>query len=219
MKPEAKDSIVGRVTSRECPLCGHHEIGFVTQDGQFHSLRPGTLIRVGEPSPQALFVPHQPTPPLAAEEEKPAVQTLWTPEPLRGDRTLRVKYSVMAKAPLPQGEISGGGYERAYLEKLERLIEKTLDVPLPVVLDHYFSAPQLASGNPRQVAEAMYRELDELRRPVALMKAWLDTRDDRSLAGLIAPKSIQDLGQEPSGDETIREELERLSLEEFLAML
>jgi hypothetical protein len=65
----------------------------------------------------------------------------------------------------------------------------------------------------------MYRELDELRRPVALMKAWLKTRDDRSLAGLIAPKSIQDLGQELSEDETIREELERLSLEEFLAML
>jgi hypothetical protein len=36
------------VTSRECPLCGHHEIGYIKQDGVFHPLKPGARIQTLE---------------------------------------------------------------------------------------------------------------------------------------------------------------------------
>ncbi len=38
------------VISRECPLCGHHEMGYITHGGAFHPLKPGTRIQsVEEP--------------------------------------------------------------------------------------------------------------------------------------------------------------------------
>jgi hypothetical protein len=36
---------------------------------------------------------------------------------------------------------------------------------------------------------------------------------------MIAPKSEKDLGHEPADDETVRKELVRLTLEEFLELL
>lgn len=219
MNQETKDSILGRVTSRECPLCGHHEIGFVTQDGEFHSLRAGTFIRVVEaPSPVGPVRDKLETP-FPTEIDGQGRDRLWIPEPLRGDRVLRLKYSVVVKEHLLKGGMSGGLYELAYLEKLERLIDKALDIPLPVILDRFFAAPQLASGNPRQIAEAMYRELDEIKRPVELLRNWLEGRDEQSLAEMIAPKSIEALGREPAEDGQVEKELEALTLEEFLEML
>jgi hypothetical protein len=219
VKQERKDSTLGRVTSRECPLCGHHEIGFVTQDGEFHSLRAGTFIRVVEPPSPVGPVRDKLETPFPTEIDGQGRDRLWIPEPLRGDRALRLKYSVVVKEHLLKGGMSGGLYELAYLEKLVRLIEKVLDVPLAVILDRFFSAPQLASGDSRQIAEAMYRELDEIKRPVELMRGWLERREDRSLAELIAPKSIEALGQEPAEDAQVGKELEKLTFEEFLAML
>ena len=216
---ETKDSILGMVTSRECPLCGRHEMGFVTQDGEFHSLRAGTFIQVVEaPFPVGPVRDKLETPVPTGKEEQ-ARDRLWMPEPLRGDRLLRLRYSVMVKEHLFKGEMSGALYEHAYLEKLERLIEQMLDVPIPIILDRYFSAPHLASGNPRQIAEAMYRALDEIKHPVELMRGWLETEEDRSLSELIAPKSIDALGQEPAEDAQVEGELEELTLEEFLGML
>ena len=219
MKQEPKDSVMGMVTSRECPLCGHHEIGFVTQDGEFHSLNPGTLIRLYElPSPVEPFRDKLETP-LQTEEEEQVAYRIWVPEPLRGDKLLRLKYSVVVKAHLFKGEMSGGLYELGYVEKLERLIEKVLDIPLPVILDRFFTAPYLASGNPGQIAEAMYRELDEIKHPVMLMRNWLERQDDESFRELIKPKSIRDLGHEPTEDAQVESELKDLLLEEFLQML
>ena len=219
MKQETKDSILGMVTSRECPHCGHHEIGFVTQDGEFHSLRAGTFIRVVEaPSPVGPGLEKLETS-IPTEKKEQSRYRLWMPEALRGDRLLRLKYSVIVKEHLLKAGMSGKIYELAYVEKLEKLIEKVLDIPLPVILDRFFSAPQLASGDSRQIAEAMYSELDEIRRPVELMRGWLEIREDRSLAELIAPKAIKDLGQEPAEDAQVEKELERLTLEEFLQLL
>ena len=219
MNRETKDSILGRVTSRECPLCGHHEIGFVTQNGEFHSLRAGTFIRVVEaPSPVGPVRDKLETP-FPTEIDGQGKDRLWIPEPLLGDRALRLKYSVVVKEHLLKGGMSGGLYELAYLEKLERLIEKALDIPLPVILDRFFAAPQLASGNPRQIAEAMYLELDEIKRPVERLRNWLEGRDEQSLAEMIAPKSIEALGREPAEDGQVEKELEALTLEEFLDML
>ena len=41
----------GIITARTCPLCGHHEMGFTTNDGEFHPLKPGTRINIVEESP------------------------------------------------------------------------------------------------------------------------------------------------------------------------
>jgi hypothetical protein len=210
---------MGMVTSRECPLCGHHEIGFVTQDGEFHSLKPGTLIRLYEPPSPADSFRNQSETPLQTEKEEQEAYRIWIPEPLREDRMLRLKYGVMVKEHLFKGEMSGGLYELAYVDKIERLIEKVLDIPLPVILDRFFTAPHLASGNTWQIAQAMYRELDEIKRPAMLVGKWLERRDDQSFADLVAPKTTKDLGHEPAKEETVKQELERLTLEEFLEML
>jgi len=219
VKQETKDSILGRVVSRDCPRCGHHEIGFVTQDGEFHSLRPGTVIQVLEPPSPAAPLPDILKTPIPTEKEEQARDRLWLPEPLRGDRFLRLKYSVMVKEHLLRAGMSGALYELAYVERIERLIDKVLDVPLPAILDRFFNAPQLASGNSRQVAEGMYRELDEIQRPAELIRNWLERGDERSFAELIAPKSMKDLGHEPAEDAQVERELEQLNLEEFLEML
>ena len=219
VKSEAKDPTIGRVASRECPLCGHHEIGFVTQDGEFHSLSPGTFIRIVEPPSPVGPVRGKSETPIPTERKEQGRDRLWVPEPLRGDKVLRLKYSVLVKEHLFKGEMLGEIYELAYLEKIEKLIEKVLDVPLAVILDRFFSAPHLASGDSRQIAEAMYRELDEIKRPVELMRGWLERREDRSLAELIAPRPVEALGQEPAEDDQVEKELEGLTLEEFLEML
>ena len=207
------------VASRSCPQCGHHEVGFVTEDGAFHPLRPGTLIQISEPPSSFEADEKGPETLLQMDETEQIAYRIWVPEPLRGDKLLRLKYSVMVKEHLFNCKMSGGLYELAYLEKLERLIEKVLDIPLPVILDRFFTAPYLASGNPWQIAEAMYRELDEIKRPVVLMRNWLERGDAESLEELIKPKSIRDLGQEPAEDETLKKELEKLTFEEFLEML
>jgi hypothetical protein len=125
----------------------------------------------------------------------------------------------MAKAPLAEGAMSGGVYELAYLGKLERLVDKALGMPLPVILDRFFNAPHLSSGNSKEVAEGMYHELEEVRRPVVLMKAWLEKQDDLSLAKLIAPRAVKDLGVERAEDAQVEKELQELTLEQFLEML
>ena len=219
MKQETKDPASGTVASRECPLCGHHEIGFVTRDGEFHPLRPGTPIRVHEPPPPVGRDRDQTTASAPTQTEEQGRQRLWVPEPLLGDRALRLKYGVLVKSRLSQGGMSAGLYELAYVDKLEGLIDKGVEVPLPVILDRVFNAPQLASGNSRQIAEAMYRELDEVQRPVLHMRRWLERGDDQTLADLIAPKSVKELGREPAEDAQVERELETLGLEAFLEML
>jgi len=219
MEHETKDPTTGTVASRECPLCGHHEIGFMTQDGEFRPLRPGIQIRVYEPPSPIERVTDKLEASVPTEKGEQVSHRLWIPEPLRGDGTLRLKYSVTVKEHLFKGEMPRGLYELAYMEKLEKLIEKELDIPLPVILDRFFNAPHLASGNPRQIAEAMYRELDEIQRPTVLMGNWLEKGEDQSFAELIAPKSIKDLGRQPAEDAQLERELETLTLEEFLKLL
>ena len=44
--PPEKDTIEGVVTARKCECCGHHEIGVVTDEGEYVALKPGMRIVV-----------------------------------------------------------------------------------------------------------------------------------------------------------------------------
>jgi len=210
--------VPGTVSYRNCPLCGHRKIGLVLEDGSFLPLEPGMAIAV--PSPGAGMLQEGSASGLAQEEEREQIShVLWVPEPVRGDRDLRAKYGVMVDERLFTGEMFGDLYETAYLAKLHRLIERQQDVHPAVVLDRYFTSPHLASGNPLQICEGMWRELDEIRHPVQLVRAWLQKGDEASLAEMIRPKTRETLGEETADDETVMKELDELSLEDFLELL
>ena len=138
---------------------------------------------------------------------------------MKGDRSLRLKYAVMVKRNLANGQIDGKIFQAAYLEKLRHLIEKEMNTPVAVIPDQFFTTPHLASGNPRETALAMWQELEEIRQPVKLVKAWPDNPDEDSLFNLIQPKSREDLANNSITDADLKIELERLSLEEFLSLL
>ena len=36
----------GIITSRRCPSCGHHEVGYTNENGVFYPLKPGTMIHI-----------------------------------------------------------------------------------------------------------------------------------------------------------------------------
>jgi hypothetical protein len=77
----------------------------------------------------------------------------------------------------------------------------------------------LASGNPKEIAFNMWQELEEIRGPVELVKAWLDDPNEESLVNLIRPKKGEDLANEPVSDAEMKEELAQLTLEGFLELL
>ena len=223
MKNSREMPLAGIVTSRKCPTCGHHEVGFTTKNGTFYPLRPGTLIQIREELPHEGLEYDEPVSPLA--ESPKAVDTLpkykpWVPGPTKGYRTLRLKYGVMiTESSLLGGQIDGNAYQKAYLEKLRRLIEKEIHIPVAVVLDQYFSAPHLASGNPGEIAFALLHELEEIREPVEAVKNWLENPCQDSVHNLILSKTEATLDETTADDETLRNELNALSLEEFLGLL
>jgi hypothetical protein len=219
MNEKAGRKTLGTVASRQCPVCGHHEIGYVTADRQFHPLKPGTEIEVVE---RAHLVPALGPDKEVQQEIKVGdepVYGVWLPEALRRDRALRLKYGVMVREPPQGGAMSAAEYQRAYLEKLLNLIEKEEDIPIPVSLDRFFTAPHLASGDAAEIVQAMWRELEEIKRPVRLMKAWLERQDEESFAELITPRSGEELSGDPIGDQALAKELDTLSLEDFLETL
>ena len=220
MKINRDSRLKGVIISRECPHCGHHEIGLKTEEGQFHPLKPGMSIEViKEPSKTGISHENQWESKGGQEKEKPVTseEGIWTPEPLTGSHPLCLKYGIMVKKGLEDRWISKEAYEAGYLEKLTSLIEKEIDTPLAVLLDRFFSAPHLASGEPRQIAEAMWLELEEIRRPVFLVGEWLEHQDEESLRRMIHPYTLEDLKKERiDGDPRA---LDALDLEAFLEML
>lgn len=212
----------GVITSRKCYACGHHEIGYTTEDGTFHSLKPGAFIQIVEGpelSPRSIEDKGNHINGMGVIEHRESKYGIWVPEPVRGDKTLCLKYGVLVKEEFLTGEISGEIYEAAYLEKLHRLIEKQINTPIPVILDRFYTAPHLGSGNPRQVAEAMWRDLDEVKEPALLVSRWIEKQDEESLAKMIYPGSKGDLGDHPKSDKSVERELREMSLEEFLELL
>ena len=219
---EKDDPMIGVVTSRRCPTCGHHELGVISKDNRFHPLRPGTWVQVLEWDPakalgtEELDIPAGISHQVSETESK---DRLWVPEPVRGNRSLRLKYGVIVPGDMPAGQMNGKLFEAAYLEKLRQLIEREANIPLAVILDQFFTGAHLASGNPREVALNMWRELEEIRGPAELMRSWLESPDEEHLTNLIAPWTRDDLAGSPASDEEIEKELYQLSLEEFLGLL
>jgi len=216
------DVVMGTITSRKCPTCGHHEIGYETPDGVFVPLRPGDRIARFPRSAQRVAdndagVP--PDPAVQPTENNSTQWTPWVPEPLRVSRDLCRKYGVLIEKGPAKGHMTPALYERAYRHKLKRLIEKEFYTPLSVILDRFFVAPHLASGNAKQAADAMWSELDEIREPVAWVAAWLTEQDEASLSKMIHPKSADELNGPMLTDGQLREALEKMSLEDFLEML
>jgi len=219
---ENDKTVIGVITSRKCPTCGHHEVGYETNDGDFFPLKPGDTVGVFRKPP---------TPGLTADTEgfteEPPEKTEndfsefepWVPDPLRSDRSLRSKYGVLINKDMVKGEMSAALYEIAYKQKLQQLIQGEVYTPLSVILDKYFVAPHLAGGDPKQVADALWEELEEIRMPVQFVTQWLENMDEESLLKMIHPLPINDLKDERAGDEQLKQELDELSLEDFLEML
>ena len=110
-------------------------------------------------------------------------------------------------------------YQEAYLRKLQWLIEKEIHVPVAVLLDRFFTSPHLASGTPKQIAEAMWEELEEVRVPALLVGAWLKKPNDNTLRDLIHPASRDELTDFSVDRAVAVRELEALTLEGFLGMM
>jgi len=239
----------GIITARTCPRCGHHEIGFISGDGVFHPLKPGTVVQVMEASderdlgeglniaPGVMNVAHfsvgpdSVRPPTDSEtlieipqrpqeiEEEASQYEIWVPETLAGDRRFRLKYGVMVKLGTNFDEMTPDAYRMAYMLKLQHLIEKEGYVSIAVILDRFLASPHLASGSSKEIAEAMWDELDEIKAPVFCVTAWLDEQTDEALAGLVQPVPREELENIPVDETSAIGEFEALSLEDFLEML
>jgi hypothetical protein len=146
---------------------------------------------------------------------------LWVPEAMRGNKHLYLKYGVTVPGGRREEtlEMDGLLYERAYLEKLRQLIDRETLTPLAVILDRVFTAPHLASGDTNAIAQRLFSEIHEVRHPVELMKAWLQTGDNAHLEALIHPVTMDQLTAPPAEDALIHAEMTALGLEDFLNLL
>jgi hypothetical protein len=219
---ETEYPISAKISARKCPTCGHHEVGYVTADGVFHSLKPGDTIKIFQGGARS-------DSPGNTVGTKPGVQVqrqtdqektvAWIPDPVKHDKELRLKFGVLVGTWMIQNGMAGGAYELAYRQKLQDLIEREIYVPLPVILDRYFNSPHLAAGTSKEIADALFEELDEVKEPVSRMKTWLDKTDDHSLKKLIHPKTPEALEQGPFNADEFKQELDSLTLEEFFDLL
>jgi hypothetical protein len=214
MKP-----LIGKVSSRKCPVCGHHEVGMITQDGNFHPLKSGTRIQLNPAIEREAHRTEQIPPYPETGSRSQTGFTSWVPEPFKRDRRLRLKYGVLISGHVTAHQMIGGWYEIAYRDKLRRLIEKEVFTPIAVILDRFFAAPHLASGNPEDIAMAMWEELEEIRLPVLAVRSWLENPDDTDM------KAFRDFQFEGAtagssiSDSDLRDALEALTLERFLEIL
>ena len=221
MEREEKKTVMGVVTARQCPECGHHEVGFTTEDGVFHALRPGTIIQTLDPVVTRGMAKPEPHGAAITQKDIPdrRAQVPWLPDPLWGNRDLRLKFGVFLEGEDPPDKMTQEIYWRGYMEKLVHLIYKEQVTPVPVILDRVFTTPQLASGDPPDIAEGLWENLEEVRKPVRLVGAWLEKGDEEGLRKMIRPLLPEALEKGSADPDLLQRELEALSLEDFLEML
>jgi hypothetical protein len=222
--PNRKETpLAGTVTARNCPACGHHEIGLVSENGVFHPLKTGTKVLImDDMEPSQNLTPGIEAPLTCGTRDEPA-QTLegryWVPEPLKGDRRLRLKYGVVIPREVGSGPVTEHIYESAYMLKLSYLLENEVHVPIAAILDRFFVAPHLASGESRDIVNNMFEELEEISQPVEHMKQWIREPDKKILQLLVQPDTIENLEKQPISEEAALEEQRALELEDFLELL
>ena len=92
--------ISGKIATRKCPTCGHHEVGYITADGSFYPLKTGETIEVlpedsklDFPKTAARTQPERPDQGPRDSEEIVA----WIPDPVKQNRALRIKYGVFIR--------------------------------------------------------------------------------------------------------------------------
>ena len=214
---------LGMVASRKCPYCGHSEIGYSTPDGSFHPLKPGTLITVTEPAdPLASGAAGSPVLEEFLGEDAAAQGDFkpWVPDVLKGNQKLRVKYGVMVREKIALKGLTGDEYRSAFLRKIEKLIEKEVHTPLPIILRQAFLPRPISHratrGRYRRRCGAIWRRYKSR---CFVVSEWLETQNQESLLKMIHPVPIAELGEEPVSDKDLEAELQSLALEEFLEML
>jgi len=215
-------TLTGTVSSRKCPACGHHEIGITTKEGVFYPLRTGTLVQVLNSHPEKAPTSKEASSTRLDVKQKEEDQTekrAWAPEPVKCEKSLRLKYGVVIRADINPENVDSSVFQAAYLEKLRHLIEKESHTPIAVILDQFFTSPHLASGDAGEIALAMWEALEEIRRPVVLVKAWMEDPGEKNLRELLPPTSEGKLSGVPVSDAELEKELEDLSLTEFLNLL
>jgi hypothetical protein len=221
MKLPGKSNIVGIIASRNCPSCGHHEIGITTVKGDFYPLRPGAWVQVLENAPMQdpSIYQQEKLPEISQDQMETALKKIpWVPDHARKFRSLALKYGVMLPADQKPVQMNSKIFERAYLQKLCSLIEKEKDKPLAVILDQFFSSPHLASGNPGEIASNMWNELEEIREPAERIRQLLESPEGK-FNGLGPPERKEKPYKRAIEDSELSEELENMSLEEFLSLL
>ena len=205
----------GIVTSRQCPYCGHHEVGFIDSEGVFHPLRPGMRIEVFSLAPSHVIPPdHQ-----LQDTEEIKEYSVWIPHPALRNRILRIRYGVWIQKDQLPVEMNPVLYKVSYLNKIRLLIEKGAELPLAVVFDRFFTAPHLAGGTPEQITYNLWRDIEEIRRPVMAIERWLKSPDTETERELIRPFKPDDIRDKPPSEEEINSEFASLKLVEFLESL
>ena len=226
---KGKGIITGIVSNRKCSQCGHHEVGIVTSDGDFYPLRPGMYVQVFSFGQQSLGRIDEMEDVVVSDDKGEkgtestqstySGKTPWLPDILRRNKRLRLRYGVILK-PEEVGEMDELIYKRAYIRKIQDLVEKEIYPDLAVILDTFFQSPHLAAGNSAEVTINILRDIDEVRRPMELMVSWLNDKTEDSLNKLISPFSKDELEiGEPVSEEELMKELNELTLMDFLKTL
>ena len=198
----------GIIKIRTCPECGQKQLGIVTEDGKFLPLYPGMYVEILEEERT-----HK------KETYTTSTSTLkaWLPEELKKNKVLRIRYGVIIK----EGEdiVDASSYRKAFIKKLQGLVEKESFPDLAVVLDKYFHSPHLAAGNSAEITLNLIRDIDEIRKPIELMERWLNSRSEESFSALLEPFSKNELTDKTPSDEELIKELSSLTLEDFFESL
>ncbi len=212
----------GTVTARNCPTCGHHEIGLISENGIFHPLKPGTRVVIMDETEPERIQPQSTeftsARQIQEETSNPLEGIYWIPEPLKGDRRMRLKYGVVIQKEVGSVPVNEHIYASAYMQKLSYLLEKEVYIPIAVILDRFFGAPHLASGEARDITSNMWEELEEIRQPAERIKQWLREPNEKALELLVQPGAME-VDQQPVSEEIALEELKNLDLEDFLELL
>ncbi|MBW2709217.1 MAG: hypothetical protein JRD04_08060 [Deltaproteobacteria bacterium] len=213
----------GTVTTQNCPTCGHHEIGLISENGAFRPLKTGTRVVIMDEMEPSQIPPAQGEEAHASTTREEPPNTLegryWVPEPLKGDRRLRLKYGVVIQKQSGSVPVTEHIYASAYMQKLSYLLENEVNIPIAVILDRFFVAPHLASGESREIANNMWEELEEVRQPVEQVTQWLQKPDEKTLQLMLQPGAMENLENQPVSEEEALEEIRALNLEDFLELL